>query len=165
MSAGVFARHLDLTPLRGRSHGLVRCWLHDDRSPSLSLDLDRGVFHCFSCGVGGGVKKFRELVGEVPAPSSIRRSRESEQQRAGREVLERERRAAAMRVRWLPSWLASDYVRECAQQAAEVRALAAIVGPDADEGWVLLDFSTAIEREALNTEAVLDGLLAERRIP
>jgi len=34
------------------------------RPPSLSIDLERGVFHCFGCGSGGGVKRFAELVGE-----------------------------------------------------------------------------------------------------
>lgn len=35
-----------------RATGL--CPFHKDRNPSLSMDLDRGLFHCFTCGASGG---------------------------------------------------------------------------------------------------------------
>ena len=44
--------------------GLVRCIFHQEKTASLSIDLRREVFHCFGCGVGGGNRKFAELVGE-----------------------------------------------------------------------------------------------------
>jgi DNA primase len=50
-------------PRNGR--GVVLCLFHQEKTPSLSIDLEKGVFHCFGCGVGGGVKKFAELVGEL----------------------------------------------------------------------------------------------------
>jgi hypothetical protein len=50
----LLSRYLDLSPLRNRRCGLVRCIFHrPDRHPSLSIDLDRGIFHCFACRVGG----------------------------------------------------------------------------------------------------------------
>src|SRR5262245_15574688 len=62
----LFERHLDLTPLRGRPRGVTFCRFHPDRKHrSLSVDLERGLFHCFACGVGGGVFRFARLVGEV----------------------------------------------------------------------------------------------------
>lgn len=33
----------------------VLCPFHQDTTPSLSVDIERGLFHCFSCGVGGGL--------------------------------------------------------------------------------------------------------------
>src|SRR5262245_48100658 len=66
----IFGRHLDLTPLRGRHRGLVRCPFHQDRTPSLSVDLEAGMFHCFGCGASGGIAKFRELVGEQPTTAN-----------------------------------------------------------------------------------------------
>ena len=63
-AAELFARHLDLAPLRGRQRGMVRCRFHEDRTASLSIDTTRGVFNCFGCGAAGGVYKFAELVGE-----------------------------------------------------------------------------------------------------
>lgn len=37
-----------------RSRGNVSCPLHEDVNPSMSVDLRRGVWHCFSCDAGGG---------------------------------------------------------------------------------------------------------------
>lgn len=69
----LFGRHLDLGPLGPRRQGVVRCIFHDDRHPSLSVDLDRGVFHCFACRAAGGLRDFALRVGEsgpVPGPSA-----------------------------------------------------------------------------------------------
>ena len=64
----VLERHVDVGPLRGRRRGLTHCLFHGtDRRPSLSVDLDRGLFYCFACGERGGLKRFAELVGEAPA--------------------------------------------------------------------------------------------------
>jgi CHC2 zinc finger len=66
----LFERHLNLRPLRQRSRALVHCIFHADRTASLSVDLERGLFHCFGCGVHGGVRRFAELVGEIPLRST-----------------------------------------------------------------------------------------------
>ena len=88
-AAESFARHLDLAPLRGRRRGSVRCIFHQERTPSLSVDLDRGLFHCFGCGAEGGVRRFRELVGESQLGAIIRpMRRETEAARGRREVFE-----------------------------------------------------------------------------
>ena len=46
---------------------LISCTsgLHEDKSPSLSYSLEKDVFHCWSCGFGGGVSKFLESIGEI----------------------------------------------------------------------------------------------------
>lgn len=44
--------------------GRVRCIFHAEHTPSLSIDVERGLFHCFGCGRGGGVKDFALAVGE-----------------------------------------------------------------------------------------------------
>jgi hypothetical protein len=49
-------------PTKPRS--LVRCIFHPEKTPSLSIDTERGLFHCFGCGKGGGVKAFALAVGE-----------------------------------------------------------------------------------------------------
>lgn len=36
---------------------------HEDVHPSLSYNLDRNVFHCFSCGFSGGLIKFLSSIG------------------------------------------------------------------------------------------------------
>jgi hypothetical protein len=34
---------------------------HTDKSPSLSYNLERNVFHCWSCGFSGGINKVYEV--------------------------------------------------------------------------------------------------------
>jgi len=48
----------------------VRCFsgLHEDRNPSLSLNIEKGVFNCFSCGFKGNVQQFFEGLGVVQVP-------------------------------------------------------------------------------------------------
>jgi DNA primase len=40
----------------GQFKGL--CPFHDERSPSFSVDADKGFYHCFGCGVGGDAFRF-----------------------------------------------------------------------------------------------------------
>jgi len=87
-------RHVEQIRVRWpRATGL--CPFHQERTPSFSADLDRGIWHCFGCGSSGGVKRFAELVGEpwISTPSDsraakARRARFQAQQQA-RAILER----------------------------------------------------------------------------
>jgi len=38
------------------------CPFHDEKNPSFFFDLEKKVFHCFGCGVGGDVIKFVQLL-------------------------------------------------------------------------------------------------------
>lgn len=53
MDAAVYFDQLFATGLI-RRHASVNCVFHTDRSPSLSLDLATGKYHCFGCGASGG---------------------------------------------------------------------------------------------------------------
>ena len=46
----------------GRSEVVGLCPFHDDKNPSLSVNLDSGLFNCFSCGNGGDVFTFYQKV-------------------------------------------------------------------------------------------------------
>ena len=50
-------------PERG-VNAMVHCPLHDDRTPSLSIHLEEGVWHCFSCGESGSLKRLYRLLGK-----------------------------------------------------------------------------------------------------
>jgi DNA primase len=47
------------TQLRKSGAGYMgRCPFHDERTPSFSVSLEKGTYHCFGCGVGGDTIKF-----------------------------------------------------------------------------------------------------------
>jgi len=52
-------------PIRGMSvNAMMHCPLHEDRTPSFSIHLEDGVFHCFSCGESGTINKLYRLLGK-----------------------------------------------------------------------------------------------------
>jgi DNA primase len=56
---------------RGQRHwGL--CPFHSEKSPSFSVDPDKGFFHCFGCKAGGDVFKFLELHEKLGFQDAVR---------------------------------------------------------------------------------------------
>jgi hypothetical protein len=53
------------------------CPFHPDHHPSLHVDGERCLWHCFGCGRGGGIGRLLALLGEPrpPAPRARRRGR------------------------------------------------------------------------------------------
>ncbi|MEM7483329.1 MAG: DNA primase [Acidobacteriota bacterium] len=59
----IAADHTRLTPKGQRHEGL--CPLHKEKTPSFSVDPDRGLYYCFGCGAGGdAIKLHMELSGD-----------------------------------------------------------------------------------------------------
>ena len=55
--ADIIGRHIDLRPAgRGNFKGL--CPFHGEKTPSFSVSVDKNLFHCFGCGVGGNTLSF-----------------------------------------------------------------------------------------------------------
>ena len=55
----------------GASHkGL--CPFHTEKTPSFTVNGDRGFFHCFGCGTGGDVIKFVQLQESLTFPDAVR---------------------------------------------------------------------------------------------
>jgi DNA primase len=48
------------------------CPFHQEKSPSFTVNRDKGVFHCFGCGAGGDVVSFVELYQKIAFPEAIR---------------------------------------------------------------------------------------------
>ncbi|MGQ0733281.1 MAG: DNA primase [Acidobacteriota bacterium] len=48
------------------------CPFHAEKTPSFTVNRDRGFFHCFGCGVGGDVFKFVELQEKVGFTDAVR---------------------------------------------------------------------------------------------
>jgi hypothetical protein len=159
--ASVFERHLDLRPLRGRRRGLVRCRFHEDRTPSLSVDLERGLFCCHGCGNKGGIRRFAELVGELVAYRPRVATPISDYESAVRTALRREREAADRRAEWLPFMLANDHIRIARKTVEEARRWAQVLGPDHARTWDVLERAVKVESEARALESELDSILEE----
>ena len=48
------------------------CVFHDDRTPSLHIDSERCLWHCFGCGVGGGTSDLSLLLSASPLVRVLR---------------------------------------------------------------------------------------------
>jgi DNA primase len=48
------------------------CPFHGEKTPSFSVDKEKGFFHCFGCGVGGDVFKYVELQEKVGFGEAVR---------------------------------------------------------------------------------------------
>ena len=72
--ASIFYRN-NIQNFRARGHKATGlCPFHEDHSPSLSLDLERQLFYCHACGVGGDILRFvmlRDAVDFVTAARSL----------------------------------------------------------------------------------------------
>lgn len=55
-------RHLNVQSKSGREWMCI-CVFHEDRNASMQFNIDKGMFVCFSCGVGGGIKKLEQRLG------------------------------------------------------------------------------------------------------
>ena len=156
----LFARHLDLSRVRG-SRGVVPCIFHKDRTPSLSVDLDRALFHCFACGEQGGARRFAELVGERPAAVPRRATAcESELQLARRRVMDDERRRQERMKDWWPILRGMTWMRRQEQAIAAVRAHVT----DDEAGWNALDDAATLERYVASKTAEAEAILASGRV-
>ena len=49
---------------RGTDNWMCRCPFHEDNHPSMGIDLNRGIYHCFSCGRKGKMESlYKEFTG------------------------------------------------------------------------------------------------------
>jgi DNA primase len=48
------------------------CPFHGEKTPSFTVNRDKGVFHCFGCGVGGDVVSFVEQHQKIAFPDAVR---------------------------------------------------------------------------------------------
>lgn len=64
---------LDWYELSGEETGnlQVRCVFHDDANPSMSLNLERGAFQCFSCKESGNLARLAERISEASSDEEL----------------------------------------------------------------------------------------------
>src|SRR4029453_16031194 len=47
------------------------CPFHNERTPSFTVDRDKGLYHCFGCGAGGDVIHFVRQIDRLDFPEAI----------------------------------------------------------------------------------------------
>jgi DNA primase len=67
----LIARYVAVRP-SGKNY-LAICPFHPDKTPSLVISREKGLFHCFGCGAGGDAFKFLMLIENVEFPEAVRR--------------------------------------------------------------------------------------------
>jgi len=67
----IIAPHVSLKRAGKRLAGL--CPFHPDKAPSLTVDPDKGLWHCFGCGAGGNVFHFLMRAENLTFPEAARK--------------------------------------------------------------------------------------------
>ena len=57
---------------RGRNY-FGYCPFHEERTPSFTVNEDKQIFHCFSCGRGGNVFRFMEEIEGYSFPQAVQK--------------------------------------------------------------------------------------------
>src|SRR5690349_17469669 len=66
----IVQRHVVLKK-SGRNY-MGKCPFHNDKSPSMNVSREKGIFKCFSCGVGGDSLTFLMRLKNLTYPEVIR---------------------------------------------------------------------------------------------
>ena len=64
--------HYRIDHLPSAAKATVLCPFHDDTDPSLSVNFEDKLFHCFSCDVGGDILTFVAKMEQVSLPEAAR---------------------------------------------------------------------------------------------
>ncbi len=66
----VIGRYVSLSPNGASYRGL--CPFHNDKAPSLAVDREKGLWHCFGCGAGGDAIEFIRKIEKIDFREAIR---------------------------------------------------------------------------------------------
>lgn len=70
----LISQYLQLTK-RGKNH-FAHCPFHEDKTASFSVDKEKQMFHCFSCGRGGNAYSFLQEIEGLNFPEAVIRAAE-----------------------------------------------------------------------------------------
>ena len=65
----VVSDHLTLRKMGHNYIGL--CPFHSEKTPSFTVNEEKGIFHCFGCGVGGNVFSFLMQYEHLSFPEAV----------------------------------------------------------------------------------------------
>jgi DNA primase len=121
---------------KGREHSGL-CPFHNEKTPSFTVNDDKGFFHCFGCGAHGDVIGFAMRIDNLTFPEAVERL-------AGEAGLEMPRQTAADRARTEVETTLHDVVEAaCAWFEAQLREPAGRAGLAYLQGRGLVDATIA----------------------
>ena len=95
----VVGRYTSLRKVGREYIGLSPC--HNDRSPSLRVNPDKGVFYCDPCGIGGDVIRFIEIVEKVSFKEALSILGMGNEPKPRPIITARQREAAEVAATWM----------------------------------------------------------------
>jgi len=95
----VVGRYTSLRKVGREYIGLSPC--HNDRSPSLRVNPDKGVFYCDPCGIGGDVIRFIEIVEKVSFKEALSILGMGNEPKPRPVITARQREAAEVAATWM----------------------------------------------------------------
>ena len=119
----LISRKTDLRRVGSRYTGL--CPFHDERTPSFSVDAERGLYHCFGCGLGGDAIRFVMETESLDFPTAVEQLAEDahvELKREREDPQEEERRRRRERLLALLERTTSFYAATLRDSAEARRA-------------------------------------------
>ncbi|KKO19810.1 MAG: AAA family ATPase [Candidatus Brocadia sp.] len=66
-----YQKHVSSLKIKGKAEALGLCPFHQDKNPSLSVNIQSGLFHCFACGCKGDVFTFYQKFKGVDFPTAL----------------------------------------------------------------------------------------------
>ncbi len=63
--------------INGKAQAMGLCPFHDDKNPSLSVNIETGLYHCFACDAKGDVFTFYQNLKAVDFPTALKQIGES----------------------------------------------------------------------------------------
>lgn len=67
-----YQEHIPSLQINGKPEALGLCPFHDDHNPSLSVNVEAGLYHCPVCGAGGDIFTFYQKIMGVDFPAALR---------------------------------------------------------------------------------------------
>ncbi len=110
-----YKKHITGFNPNGRKQVKCHCPFHSDKTPSLSIDVEKGLFNCFGCGKKGNAIQFYEILRGVDFKAALQMVKEEEgiMDVSGRQPKKKIMKQGASSK---PNYLSLDQVRVIHQQ-------------------------------------------------
>lgn len=66
-----YTQHIPSLKINGKAEAMGLCPFHDDKHPSLSVNVKTGLYHCFACSAKGDVFGFYQQLKGVDFPTAL----------------------------------------------------------------------------------------------